>query len=175
MKDPIALLEDIERRSLERARGLPLQVEVKPTWTGIGFRMGDSLLAAPLAEIREILTYPGLTRIPGARPWIKGIANVRGNLLPVMDLQAHLKGKETPLSSKCKVLVTGHGEVVAGFLVGEVLGLQHFLLEEQADNTVILDPALRPYITGAFQRDKRFWGVFSFQRVVTHPAFFEVA
>ncbi|RMD70813.1 MAG: purine-binding chemotaxis protein CheW, partial [Gammaproteobacteria bacterium] len=122
MKDPIALLEDIERRSLERARGLPLQVEVKPTWTGIGFRMGDSLLAAPLAEIREILTYPGLTRIPGARPWIKGIANVRGNLLPVMDLQAHLKGKETPLSSKCKVLVTGHGEVVAGFLVGEVLG-----------------------------------------------------
>ncbi|RMD68074.1 MAG: chemotaxis protein CheW, partial [Gammaproteobacteria bacterium] len=43
------------------------------------------------------------------------------------------------------------------------------------DNTVILDPALRPYITGAFQRDKRFWGVFSFQRVVTHPAFFEVA
>ncbi|RMD70800.1 MAG: purine-binding chemotaxis protein CheW [Gammaproteobacteria bacterium] len=173
--DPIALLEALERRSLARAQGLPLKVEVKPTWTGIGFRLGDNALVTSLEEIKEILPYPGLTRIPEAPAWIKGIANIRGNLLPVMDLRAHLKGEETPITSRCKVVVTSHKEVTAGFLVDEVLGLQHFLLEEQAGNAVILDPALRPYIIGAFQREKLLWGVFSFQKVIVHPAFLEVA
>ncbi len=174
-RDPISLLEALEQRSLQHAHGLPLQVEVKPTWTGIGFRLGDNRLVAGLDEVQEILPYPGLTRIPGARSWIKGIANVRGNLLPVMDLNEHLRHEATPITSRCKVLVTSHDEITAGFLVDEVLGLQHFLLEEKVDNAVILDPSLRPYVHQGFQRESQFWGLFSFRSVVTHPAFFEVA
>ena len=81
---PYALLKEIEQRSRGMALGLPQQVEVRRTWSGIGFRIGDLLMVSSLGEISEILVYPPLTRVPQAKPWVKGIANVRGNLLPVV-------------------------------------------------------------------------------------------
>ena len=37
-----------------------------------------------------MLAVPPLTRVPGAKTWVKGIANVRGQLLPVLDLRQYL-------------------------------------------------------------------------------------
>ena len=42
-KGPIGLLRDIDRRSRQHAVGLPRQEEVKQTWSGIAFRLGEAL------------------------------------------------------------------------------------------------------------------------------------
>ncbi|NIQ08579.1 MAG: chemotaxis protein CheW, partial [Gammaproteobacteria bacterium] len=69
---------------------LPQKIEVRRTWSGIGFRLGEYLLVSPTSEIIEILKCPPLTRVPSALSWVKGIANIRGTLLPVIELKGFL-------------------------------------------------------------------------------------
>jgi twitching motility protein PilI len=82
--DPFALLTAIEKR-LQTAR-VDLAAGSAQYWTGLGFRLGDRWLVAPREDVREVIALPPLTRVPGARPWLLGLANVRGSLLPVCDV-----------------------------------------------------------------------------------------
>lgn len=49
------------------------------------FRVGDLLCGAPSAAVREILPPQVATRVPGAPDAVRGIFNVRGRLLPLVD------------------------------------------------------------------------------------------
>lgn len=176
MQEPLALLREIERRCGQNAAGLPSQVETKPEWIGVGFRLGQAHLLAPLGEVLEILTYPGqTTRVPGARPWVKGIANVRGNLLPIMDLQACLNGRQTDLNPGSRVLVVSHKGVFAGLLVDEVLGLKHFQEEQRTQDLPPLDASITPYLKRAYHDGDEHWGVFSLYKLAESQLFLQAA
>ena len=57
----------------------------------MAFRMGGETFLVAREETREVLGYPAVvTRIPGAKSWVKGLANVRGQLLPMLDLRQFL-------------------------------------------------------------------------------------
>ena len=64
-------------------------------WVGIGLRLGNERFVVGREEVREVLMLPStLTRVPGAKPWIRGLANVRGHLLPIADLRGFLGAGE---------------------------------------------------------------------------------
>ncbi len=93
----------------------------------MAFRLSSESFLAAREETREVLSYPSVvTRVPGSKPWIRGIANVRGQLLPVVDLRAYLGGGMTTTNRSTRVLVANHREVPAGLLVDEVLGFPSF-------------------------------------------------
>jgi twitching motility protein PilI len=170
--DPLTLLYQIEQRSLHNAAGLPLHAEVKRPWTGMGFRLGEVRLVASIDEVHEILMYPVVSRIPGTRPWVKGIANVRSSLLSVMDLKGYLGKGETKLTPDSRTLVIRYADTYVGLLVDEVLGLKHFFEEEDwAQMLPQVDAALRNHLLGAFLKDGQYWGVFSLVTLVTSPEF----
>ncbi len=120
-RDPLRVLRELERRCHLHAVGLPLQIDERKEWLGIGFRLGDTTLVAPLDDVKEILHYPSVSRVPGTKSWVRGIANVRGNLLPIMDLQGYLGGKNTTMDKRSRVLVLNHNGVFTGLVVDEAL------------------------------------------------------
>lgn len=169
------LLARLERRARTHARGIPEQLEIKATWSGIGFRVGTARLVAPLGVIREILKYPALTRVPGAKPWVKGIANVRGNLLPVIDLHGFLNDEVTPPRRSVRVLVVGRAGATAGLVVDEVLGMRQFFEEEFTADTAAMPAHVRPYAIGVYQRGEDCWGVVDLNALASGDAFIHVA
>jgi twitching motility protein PilI len=173
--DPIALLREIERRSREHAAGLPQQEELKSTSLAIGFRIGGLKMVTPVDEVTELLTYPSLSRVPGTKTWVRGIANVRGNLLPIMDLQDYLTKQPTVLTVKSRVLVVNHGGIFSGLLVDEVLGLRHFQDEERKSKLPEVDNFIKSYLSGAYQQDTEEWGIFSMHALAKSPLFLQVA
>lgn len=88
VQTPFQLLVDIDQRCRRLAAGLPAQQEAVQSWSGIGFRMGGRFFVAPMGEVGEVLHEPRYTQLPGVKTWVKGVANVRGRLLPIMDLCA---------------------------------------------------------------------------------------
>lgn len=50
------------------------------------FRLGGEEYAVPILRVREILQYEEVTRVPGAPPTIRGVLNLRGSVVPVVDL-----------------------------------------------------------------------------------------
>ncbi len=171
----IELLQDIARRSQVHAQNLPKQVEFLNYWEGILFTVGGERLVAPLHEIVEILNYPtSVTTVPGTRSWVRGIANIRGNLLPIIDLQAFLgRGASVP-GRRSRVLVVQHREVFTGLLVGDMVGMRHFDEAEKTDCRT-MDVPLANYITGAFEHEGEIWPVISMHALATSPEFLSAA
>jgi len=142
--NPVALLREIEDRCRGHAAELPRKAEAGQEWSGVGFRIGDSLLLARLGEVVEILEVPELSRVPLTRPWVMGVANVRGNLLPVIDVQGMLNGNMTRVTARTRVLVVDYEGIYSGLIVDEVLGLKHFTDGEFTDEPAVVEDYLHP-------------------------------
>lgn len=169
------LLRDIESRSRSKALGLPQQEELRQSWSGIGFRMGEVRLVAPFGEVSEILALPALTRVPSARPWVMGLANVRGTLLPILDLGMFIDGRKTHIHPRTRLMVVNQKGVMAGVVVDEVYGLRHFYTEEQTDLFPRISQQLTEYLGGAYRQNEIYWGIFSMLQLCQDPQFAEVA
>ncbi|NBA96634.1 chemotaxis protein CheW [Pseudomonas sp. R5(2019)] len=169
------LLLEIDRRCRLLAADLPSQESRLQNWSGIGFRIAEHWYVAPMGEIAEVLHEPRLSAIPGVKPWVMGVSNLRGRLLPVFDLCGFLGHELSSQRRQRRVLVLDHNDIFAGLMVDEVQGLQHFKL----DSLVMTPPpglpaAIAPFVQGYFQREQ-VWGVFSSFALAQAPDFLDVA
>ena len=173
--DALALLKAIESRCCGVSSGLPHKQETGSEWSGIAFRVANTRLVVPLGEVLEILEFPELTLVPMTRPWVRGMANIRGSLLPVIDLNGYLSGAETKSTNRTRVLVIDYNDVFTGLVVDEVLGIKHFMNDEFVSNEAIVDEVLGPYTQTGFQSGEQYWGLFSLHALAEMPQFLQVA
>lgn len=171
MNDPFQRLQELEKLCSDSAELLPSLDSHKDDWTGIGFALGKIELLSTMGEITEILDPPKYTKVPGVKEWMIGIANVRGSLLPLIDLKKFVTGESIQNIKKSRVLVVSHGGSNTGLIVDDVLGMRHFSLSEQVYELSEIEVALKPYIAHAFQRDEKNWPVFSFNALVEDERF----
>ncbi len=162
MTAPFQQLLDIEEKSLACASALPDLASHKDEWQGIGFKLGDVELLSLMGEVKEILDIPEYTRVPGVKPWVVGIANVRGSLLPLIDLRSFITGSGLKNKKEGRVLVVNYKGMNTGLIVDDVQGMRYFQKSEQAYELPEISSQLKPYIKKAFQRDGHYWPVFSF-------------
>jgi twitching motility protein PilI len=167
------LLLQIDQRCRLLAADLPSQPTRQDSWSGIGFRLGEDWYVAPMGEVSEVLHEPRFTQLPGVKPWVKGVANLRGRLLPIMDLYGFFGHEVSAARKQRRVLVVEHDEVFAGLLVDEVFGLQHFARDslEPADHR---SGPMSAFVKGWFQREQA-WQVFSPFALVQSQSFMHVA
>ncbi|MHC8347339.1 chemotaxis protein CheW [Pseudomonas sp. RT6P73] len=169
------LLLQIDQRCRLLAADLPSQPTRQDRWSGIGFRLGEHWYVAPMGEVSEVLHEPRFTQLPGVKPWVKGVANLRGRLLPIMDLCGFFGHEQSTLRKQRRVLVVEHGEVFAGLMVDEVFGLQHFARDslEPVSMTDVHGP-IAAFVQGRFQREQT-WQIFSPFTLAQSQSFMHVA
>ena len=133
VEQPFELLAEIERRSRQAHAGQGVG-GIPAEWVGVGFRIGDEQFVAGRDQVREVLMLPeSMTRVPGAKRWLLGIANLRGHLLPLVDVKLMLGSGRTTLRRNTRVISVNHREVPAGLVVDEVLGFRRFMDNEFTD------------------------------------------
>ncbi|MCB1164740.1 MAG: chemotaxis protein CheW [Leptospiraceae bacterium] len=77
----------------------------------LSFNCGDQVFGLDISYLREIIENQTLTRIPLMPEHIRGVLNLRGNVVPVIDLMARLWGKAAPVSKlSCILVVEFSGE-----------------------------------------------------------------
>jgi len=177
---PFDLLADYERRSLEHVPGLPEQLDAPGLWRGVGYRVGSHRLASGFDEVREILPLPPITPVPGSQPWMLGVANVRGNLLPIVDLKQFLEGERTVLHESQRVLLVRQPGGDVAVLIDELFGQRSFtqpqLLDtEQMGQTQIAQGRYAHFVDRGYQVDAHLWGIFSLDRLARTPEFRQAA
>jgi len=172
---PLERLAHLQQLCLEHAHGLPQQEQTDEEWLGIGFRLGQLYLVAPLGEVAEILTPPGLSQVPRTKSWVCGIANVRGNLMPIMDLQGYLYDRPAALNRRSRILVVNHNGVYSGLVVDAVMGLRHFRDEQRCEELPGNDEHIHEYMLHGFKAGAEHWGVFSLYALAQTPQFLKAA
>lgn len=174
-QDPFELLRKMQQESLENAPGLPQEVEVTKLWSGVAFRVGEIMLVTPLDNVLEILPPPPMTPVPGVKKWLKGVANVRGNLITIIDLPEYYSKPPVFMDDKARMLIMNVPGLNAGLLVNEVFGLRHFDEDLERQDLSGLDDPVLVQLNGAFLRDNVLWGVFDMRSLAESPSFRHVA
>jgi len=103
----------------------------------ITFKLGDELFAIDVARVREVLDLTEITRVPTAPPYMRGVVNVRGSAIPVVDLRHRFGLPPTDDTVNTRIVVLeleldGEVTVVGGIAdsVHEVLELERSQLRE---------------------------------------------
>ena len=71
----------------------------------ITFKLGDEVFAINVLHVREVLDLTPITRVPTAPPYMRGVVNVRGKAVPVVDLRAKFGLPAAPDTVHTRILV----------------------------------------------------------------------
>ncbi len=170
-----ATLFNYAQRSKAYSSGLPETQELKEYWSGIGFSLDGRNYVAPINETAEVLQVPNFTSVPGVKKWVKGVANVRGKLVPVLDLLGFFNRSTQSTTRKRRLLIIQTNTLYSGIIVDQVYGMQHFEVDDFSVPTKDSADAASPYVTGHYLRDGETWQVFSPYRLAEDSHFLEVA
>lgn len=175
VEQPFELLAEIERRSRQAHAG-PGAGAMPAEWVGVGFRIGDEQFVATREQVREVLMLPeSMTRVPGAKRWMLGIANLRGHLLPLVDVKLMLGSGRTTLRRNTRVISVNHREIPAGLVVDEVLGFRRFMDQEFTDTWPETAVRCDRFLTGAYKRSDDIWPVMDLSEFIESNLFLQAA
>lgn len=175
VKQPFELLREIERRSASAQSGVA-GVSGASEWVGVGFRIGDEQFVANREHVREVLMLPEtMSRVPGAKRWLLGIANLRGHLLPLIDVKLMLGSGRTTLRRTTRVISINHREIPAGLVVDEVLGFRRFMEHEHSETTPDTVVRCDRFVAGSYQRNEETWPIFNLFDLLESNLFLQAA
>jgi len=116
-----------------------------------------------------------MTRVPGAQRWMLGIANLRGHLLPLVDVKLLLGSGRTSLRRSTRVISVNHREIPAGLVVDEVLGFRRFGDSEFTNKWPETIVRCDRFLAGAYRRGEEVWPVFNFFDFIESNLFLQAA
>ncbi len=164
-------LLDVETRSLAHVAGRPESIEAAGHWRGIGFRLGQHRVVSSFDEVMEILPMPPVTPVPGAQAWMLGVANVRGTLLPVVDLKQFLEGERTVLHDGQRMLVVRQSGGNVAVLIDELFGQRTFNDSHRAEMAGENEGRYGHFVSQVYRLADTSWAVFSMQALTRTPEF----
>ncbi|MBK6780948.1 MAG: chemotaxis protein CheW [Gemmatimonadetes bacterium] len=117
------------------------------------FRCGGRAYAVPVTQVREVAMLPRVTPVPRMPAQIRGVASLRGLLLPVVDPAPHLGHAPLPLMAVTPVVVLKDGAQDVGLAVEAIAGL--LPMETPCAVPAGLPPAVAAVAVGAFLSEGR--------------------
>jgi purine-binding chemotaxis protein CheW len=114
----------------------------------VGFRIGRETFGLPISIVREIVRVPEITSVPNAPDYIEGVINLRGRIIPIVDLRKRFGDKAFEANKRNRIVVVEMESRVIGLIVhsaSEVLRIPPSEIE--APHNVFQEGELN-YITG---------------------------
>lgn len=118
------------------------------TW--ITFGLADETFALPVEPVREVLRIHNITRVPHAPAPIRGVTNLRGRVIPVIDLRRRIGLPEGDLGRSARIIVVSSRGRLIGLLVDLVQQVTHLdlnLVQSPPDDVMTLQS---DYISGVY-------------------------
>jgi len=137
----------------------------------VGFRIGNETYGVRIASVREIVRVPEITSVPNAPEAIEGVINLRGKIIPVMDLRKRFGAKEVVSDKRNRILVVELENKLLGLIVSaasEVLKIPPSEIE--APGTVFAEGE-SSYVTGVGKLKGRLVILLDIARLLRQPEF----
>lgn len=135
------------------------------------FRLLDELYGIRVDAILQIIAIPQITPIPRTPPFVKGVINLRGKIIPVIDLRLRFGLEPTEYDARTSIIIlrtaVNHAEVYIGVIVDTVLEVMDILeqqIEDKPDFGVKLDTE---YILGMAKVKEKVVTLLDIENVLT--------
>jgi len=121
------------------------------------FKLGREEYGMDILKVQEIKRMMSITRVPSTPSYIKGVINLRGSILPVIDLRTRLGLLEADLTEAARIIVLLVNEVIVGFIVDEVVEVTTINPENVEAANVLSSGLSTEYISGIAKAEKRLY------------------
>ena len=118
------------------------------------FDLGSDEYAIPLLAVREVLAMPEVTPIPQSPAYFKGIMNLRGSVISIMDLRAKLSIK-APATDEDTVVILDFGDASLGVVVDRVNAVVPFTRSDISEKPAIDAGKSMEHITSVVRRNDK--------------------
>lgn len=134
--------------------------EAIPTQQFLTFRIGDELFGMDLTQTREILEYTGVTEVPLMPKFLRGVINLRGEVVPVIDLAVRLGRQPVKVQRRTCIIVvelhTDSQDYILGLLADAVSEVVE-IANSEIDAAPAFGSNIRAeFIKGIAKRDSQF-------------------
>lgn len=117
----------------------------------VTFQLGDEMFAVQMAPVQEIIRVPTVSHLPLAPRALDGLANLRGRVLPIVNLRRIFGAPERPLDDASRAVVIQLGQPL-GFVVDRVASVVRAAPEELESADAIQSTVSADYLTGVIKR-----------------------
>jgi len=120
----------------------------------VTFQLGKEIFGIDTNLIKEIIRYPKITEIPRAPKYLKGLANLRGIIIPVIDTRIKLDISDIEITPHTRVLILDIGKTFLGLIVDQVKGVIDVEEDEVEPPPQVLSSGIeKEYISGVIKKN----------------------
>jgi purine-binding chemotaxis protein CheW len=121
----------------------------------VAFNLANEEYGVAITQVQEIVRVPEITHIPGMPHFIEGVINLRGKVIPVIDLRKRFALEQKEYAEKTRIIVADAGGQTVGLVVDSVSEVAQ-LSQEQID---VIPPSITSidaqYLSGVGKMGKR--------------------
>ena len=137
----------------------------------VTFLMGEDLYGVSIMDAQEIIRMMPVTRVPNAPDFVEGVINLRGNVIPVLDLRKRFKITEARGDDvkEPAVVVIKVENITVGIIIDKVSGVLHLKESDVKPTAPGISPIGEEYIAGVGQLDSGLVILLDAARLLTNP------
>jgi purine-binding chemotaxis protein CheW len=133
----------------------------------IAFRVGAQEFCIDIMSVREIRGWTPATALPHAPAYVRGVINLRGSVLPIVDLAERLGFPQTDASARQVIIVVQVGAQIIGLLVDAVSDILTLTTENIQPTPDVASDFVKSFVRGILAIDGRMIGVIELDGVMT--------
>lgn len=139
----------------------------------VSFKLGESWFGVDILHVREIVRPGTLSRVPGTKPFVEGVFNLRGEIVPVLNLRKRFGLPQKDADKFTRIIIFDLHGLLSGALVdstAEVLRIPASLVEPTPPSLSGVDTA---YISGVARLDERVLILLNLEKLLEGGGAFE--
>ncbi|WP_177505388.1 chemotaxis protein CheW [Anaerosinus sp.] len=121
----------------------------------VAFKLGKEEYGVSILHVQEIKRLTDITRVPYTPGFIKGVMNLRGSVLPVIDLKKRLGLFEEPYSEDTRIIIVKVDDISIGMIVDAVTEVLSIAPEHIEEPEAVVDGNGNNFISGVGNLDNR--------------------
>lgn len=136
----------------------------------VSFRVAAQDYCIDIGHVREIRGWSETTRLPHTPDYVKGVMNLRGNVIPVIDLSHRLGLGRTEPTERHVIVITAWGDSTVGLLVDAVSDIMTVSSEQMRPTPEVASSTAREFIEGVFAVEDTLIRAIDLQRILPKDA-----
>jgi purine-binding chemotaxis protein CheW len=136
----------------------------------VSFSLGSSSYCVPVDQVVQILRFENILPIPKAPPYVVGVVNLRGDVLPVVDLRTRFGLAGDDQLRKRRIVVVQLGKRYYGMLVDEVKEIVELAQDAAAEDAASFFGERPEFVQAVARRGESLFLVLDLARIFSAPA-----
>ena len=96
----------------------------------VTFKSGNEYFGLKIEYVNEIIVYQEITEIPESDDYIKGLINLRGKIIPVIDVRVRFKQEQLEYTDRTCIIIVNVNDIVVGLIVEKIAEVVEIKVED---------------------------------------------